>query len=167
MISRAAWALYFVVVLALGFGRTAEKIARDSGGLLSRYGPAVGAVALVAIVIAARSGRAVGPRPLWYPTFALLLLGSVGLAVLEAVIVVRAPAPWPIHAMIIGAILLLVPAQSAVWHACLGRTSGRTKGAPVSGPVASEDPRGPIEGERSARSGGRHAGMGRQGLDSK
>ena len=38
---RSFWSLYILGVLAFGFGRTAEKIMKDSGGLLSRYDCAV------------------------------------------------------------------------------------------------------------------------------
>ena len=47
----AIWSLYILSVLALGIGRTAEKIVKDSGGLLSRYGPLLGAMVIAVGIV--------------------------------------------------------------------------------------------------------------------
>jgi len=114
LISSAFWCAYALVALALGVGRTIEKIIDDSGGLLSRYGPALGAT-LVAVGVLGYAFRApIGRAWIWKMVFVLAILGCLGLVALELITLLTGDAPLRIHAMIVGGAALLVPAQIAL-----------------------------------------------------
>ncbi len=111
---RAFWSLYLLSVLGLGFGRTAEKVVHDSGGLLSRYGPLLGAIVIAVGVVAYLSSRPVGRAWVWKGVFILTVVGVAGLLALEAILL-RLYAPSArIHAMTLAAAVLLAPAIAAL-----------------------------------------------------
>ncbi|AMY12329.1 hypothetical protein LuPra_05602 [Luteitalea pratensis] len=111
---RAFWSLYILSVLALGFGRTAEKVVKDSGGLLSRYGPLLGAIVIAVGVVGYLSSRPIGRAWVWKGVFVLTIVGVAGLLALEAVLL-RLHAPTArIHAMTLAAAMLLAAAIPAL-----------------------------------------------------
>ena len=111
---RAFWSLYILSVLALGFGRTAEKVVKDSGGLLSRYGPLLGAIVIAVGVVGYLSSRPIGRAWVWKGVFVLTIVGVAGLLALEAVLL-RLHAPSArIHAMTLAAAMLLAAAIPAL-----------------------------------------------------
>jgi len=114
--SRMLWGTYVVLILALGVGRTIEKILADSGGLLSRYGPAAGAVVVAIGVAGYALSRRIGWRWMWQGVFVLTLLGCAGLLALEFIVITTDDAPWRIHLMILAGAVLLVPAQFALFR---------------------------------------------------
>ena len=127
--ARGLWWVYSAIVLAVGFGRTGQKILTDTGGPPSRYGPALGASVVASAVLISLSGRALGPRWAWIVVFALLVHGSLGLMFLEAVILFGGSAPAPIHALVVGGVVLALPAQVRLWrHAIGGRNAWRADG---------------------------------------
>jgi|GEM_PF-6056041 len=113
---RLAWALYLVAVFTIGFGRTIEKIVRDSGGFWSRYGPALGAFVAALGVAGWLIGKPIGWRVLWAAIFGLSVLAAVGMLALEELLVTGWDAPLRIHGLVLAGVLLLVPTQWALWR---------------------------------------------------
>jgi hypothetical protein len=110
------WSLYTLGVLAPGFGRTVERIMRDSGGLPSRYGPMLGAVVVAVGVVGYLSSRPVGRAWVWKGVFALSAVGAAGLLGLEVILLQSYDAPWRIHAMTLAGAVLLAPAVNALYR---------------------------------------------------
>ena len=113
---RTLWSLYTLGVLALGFGRTVEKIMRDSGGLPSRYGPVLGAVGVAIGVVGYLSSRPIGRAWVWKGIFVLSAVGTAGLLGLEVILLRSYDAPWRIHAMTLAGAVLLAPAVIALYR---------------------------------------------------
>ncbi len=113
---RVLWGIYILVILALGLGRTIEKVVRDSGGLPSRYGPALGATVIAIGVAGYALSKPVGRRWLWRVVLVLAFLGMLALFALECIVLLTDDAPWRIHAMIIAGSVLLIPAQIALYR---------------------------------------------------
>lgn len=110
---RAIWIVYAVLLLALGAGRTIEKVVADSGGFMSRYGPALGGGVVAAGVVAhCLASNRVGAR-VWAALFALTLVAALGLLVLEATLLTVSSAPARVHGLVVGGALLLLPALIA------------------------------------------------------
>lgn len=113
---KTLWSFYLLAILTLGVGRTIEKMARDSGGFGSRYGPAIGAIAFAIGVAGHVWGRRIGHQLIWRAVFALSLLASPGLLFLEVTLLMGDGAPIRIHAIILTGVLLLVPGQVALYR---------------------------------------------------
>ncbi len=110
------WCVYAVVAVALGMGRTIEKVLDDSGGIPSRFGPAAGAIVVGVGVIGYATRAPIGWAWVWKFVFALAILGCVGLIALEVVTLLTSDAPLRIHAMILAGAALLVPAQIGLFR---------------------------------------------------
>jgi len=110
------WCAYAVVAVALGMGRTIEKVLDDSGGIQSRYGPAAGAIVVGIGVIGYALRAPIGWAWVWRIVFVLAILGCVGLLALDLNILLTSDAPLRIHAMILGGAALLVPAQIGLFR---------------------------------------------------
>lgn len=111
---RAFWSLYLLSVLGLGFARTAEKVVQDSGGLLSRYGPMLGAIVIAVGVVAYLSSRPVGRAWVWKTICMLTVVGVAALLALELILLRLHTAPARLHAMTLAAAVLLAPAIAAL-----------------------------------------------------
>jgi len=111
LVPTLVWCAYAAAVVALGMGRTIEKVLDDSGGIQSRYGPAAGAIVVGIGVIGYAIRVPIGWAWIWRVIFVLAILGCVGLLALGVHILLTSDAPLRIHAMILGGAVLLVPAQ--------------------------------------------------------
>ena len=106
----ALWWLYAGVLVAVGLGRMTERIARESGGFESRYGPPIGATILAISVCCAARRKPAGRARMWGVVLLATYTCTVGLLALEFLLL-RNGAPMRIHALTLGGAALLVPAQ--------------------------------------------------------
>jgi len=113
---RYLWWAYVLCVLTLGIGRTTEKIMRDSGGFQSRYGPAIGAIVVAVGVIGYLIHKPIISKWIWRIVLVLTVLAMFGLIALEIITATAAHAPLRIHALIIAGVVLLIPAQAALYR---------------------------------------------------
>lgn len=113
---RYLWWAYILCILTLGIGRTTEKILRDSGGLQSRYAPALGAVVVATGILGYMTKKPIISLWIWRIVLVLVVLAMFGLIALEIITATVAPAPWHIHALIVSGIVLLIPAQAMLYR---------------------------------------------------
>lgn len=110
---RAIWIAYALLLVGIGLGRMIEKIAADSGGVTSRYGPLLGS----AIIGAGALAHSLAPdrldRRAWRALLVVTALAAVGLLALEATLLAVARAPLRVHALVLGGALLSAPALVA------------------------------------------------------
>jgi hypothetical protein len=90
-----------------------EKVAADSGGVTSRYGPLLGG----AIIAAGALAHCLAPdrldRRAWWGLLVVTALAAIGLLALEATLLTAASAPLRVHALVLGGVLLSAPALVA------------------------------------------------------
>ena len=78
----AAWVIYCVVLALVGYGQMARKIAADSGGLISQFGPALLVTILVVGLVADLMQRPVLQRWFWQGLVVLLAASTLGVVLL-------------------------------------------------------------------------------------
>jgi len=122
---RTAWTLYAALLLALGFGRTIERIVTDHGGFQSRFWPSFGPAVVALGVLGHAWSLRLGPRAIWRAVFAVACVAPLGLLAFEVVVIVYDDAPLFVHAWIIGGAVLLIPAPVALYRYAFGAVSPR------------------------------------------
>ena len=78
----AAWVIYCGVLALVGYGQIARKIAADSGGLISQFGPALLVTILVVGLVADLMQRPVLQRWFWQGLVVLLAASTLGVVLL-------------------------------------------------------------------------------------
>ena len=104
----AAWVIYCVVLALVGYGQMARKIAADSGGLISQFGPALLVTILVVGLVADLMQRPVLQRWFWQGLVVLLAASTLGVVLLALYYLVfgEMAQRWQ-GITVIGALLLL------------------------------------------------------------
>lgn len=105
------WCSYTATTLLLGYGQLIRKLASDTGGTASRFGPALAATILAVGIIAALLHKPLLAQWFWKLTFAVFALAS-SLALLFGLylLVFHGLHSWPVLLLLSGAIYLL-PAE--------------------------------------------------------
>ena len=78
----AAWVIYCVVLALVGYGQMARKIAADSGGLISQFGPPLLVTILIVGLVADLMQRPVLQRWFWQGLVVLLAASTLGVVLL-------------------------------------------------------------------------------------
>ena len=130
------WYIYVTTTVLLGYGQLIRKLASDTGGTASRFGPALAATILAVGIIAALMQKPLVAQWFWKLTFALVALAS-SLALLFGLylLVFRGLHSWPVL-LLLGAAIYLVPAEvllhryafnnEQLWHPKSATTTSRT-----------------------------------------
>lgn len=77
-----AWVIYCGVLALVGYGQMARKIAADSGGLISQFGPPLLVTILVVGLVADLMQRPVLQRWFWQGLVVLLAASTLGVVLL-------------------------------------------------------------------------------------
>ena len=77
-----AWMIYFGVLALVGYGQMARKIAADSGGLISQFGPPLLVTILIVGLVADLMQRPVLHRWFWQGLVVLLAASTLGVVLL-------------------------------------------------------------------------------------
>ena len=77
-----AWVIYCGVLALVGYGQMARKIAADSGGLISQFGPALLVTILVVGLVADLMQRPALQRWFWQGLVVLLAASTLGVVLL-------------------------------------------------------------------------------------
>ena len=127
-IARWLWLLYIMAILAVGVGRSIEKVITNTGGLTSRYGPGFAAIIIAIGIIGLAWQLRIGRAWMWASVCVLGCGASLGLLVLEVIIILGSGAPLRIHAMIIGGVALSVPGLAGLFtYAFMSRRMWRNQ----------------------------------------
>ena len=112
--NRWAWWLYVAVVCAVGYGRMIERLAKDSGGFWSQFGPPIGATALAIGIFCWLGNQRLVNVWLWRGVHACVVLAQVLAVVFAAYLagigVIAAAALMALLA------ILLIPAYIAMYR---------------------------------------------------
>lgn len=89
------WWAYVPVLLILGFGRMIERIAKDSGGFWSQFGPSIGATLVCVGIVFWLNNTAVLNVWFWrtfHAIIGLIIIASLAFSIYLAIISAYAPA---------------------------------------------------------------------------
>lgn len=79
MITRAniGWWVYVATTLALGYGQMIRKIMSDTGGMASRFGPAVAVTVISIGIVATLLNKPILRQGFWKAVFVLIVFSSI------------------------------------------------------------------------------------------
>ena len=105
------WYIYAATTLLLGYGQLIRKLASDTGGTASRFGPALAATILAIGIIAALMQKPLVAQWFWKLTFAVFALAS-SLALLFGLylLIFHGLHSWSVL-LLLGAAIYLIPAE--------------------------------------------------------
>ena len=110
----AWWSIYVLLLVGLGAARLVERVARDSGGFASRFGPLIAVIVVSIGIIAWLQGRRLMYRWFWCAMFGLIVIVQLSSLLYGSFLLLSANTG---PAGIVGGVaLVLVPAAYALFQ---------------------------------------------------
>lgn len=122
MITRATagWWLYIAITLTLGYGQMIRKLATDTGGIASRFGPAIAATLLAVGIVAMLLEKPIFKRWFWKGVFGVLVITSVtALSLALYLFTLQGWVSRPALLLLIG-VIYLIPGESQLYRYAFG-----------------------------------------------
>ncbi|GAB4193480.1 MAG: hypothetical protein Tsb002_23970 [Wenzhouxiangellaceae bacterium] len=116
----AGWWLYVAITLSLGYGQTIRKLVTDTGGIVSRFGPAIAATILAAGIVALLLEKPILRRWFWKGVFATLVVSSVAaLSFGLYLFAIQGLVSWP-TLLLLGGAIYLIPGEVQLYRYAFG-----------------------------------------------